>query len=260
MAVLWLLGMGVAVLAILLHYVYKAFSWQSTTPKRSMSCYGPQQQIKKTMKKQDSVVDVVPNWVLALAFHKWWQLLKWGDWMPNLPVAWAFFEKNSPKGTTEWWDITLLSDQLEWGGSGLSQASEKVLAKAKHLNEKANKKYQARRFEEAIKLYTKALELPLLPKEELCRRCNQANGVKTCSGKVVYNFNTSTCYAYSGYYLASDFTNLFIQYVNQPGTVGWATFFFTSNQCLSSTLTSRIGNYTLGCFEVKGPHKTNHHL
>ncbi|ELR14354.1 uncharacterized protein ACA1_333720 [Acanthamoeba castellanii str. Neff] len=106
--------------------------------------------------------------------------------------------------------------------------------------------------------------------------CNQANGVETCGGKVVYNFNTSTCYAYSGYYLASDFTNLFVQYVNQPGAVGWATFFFTGNQCSSSTLTGgyigfcpdntccvaplRIGNYTLGCFEVKGPRKTNHHL
>jgi TPR repeat protein len=47
------------------------------------------------------------------------------------------------------------------------QASEKVLAKAKHLNEKANQKYQAGCFEEAIKLYTDALVLPLLPKEEL---------------------------------------------------------------------------------------------
>jgi hypothetical protein len=103
--------------------------------------------------------------------------------------------------------------------------------------------------------------------------CNQANGVKSCGGKVVYNFNTSTCYAYSGYYMASNFTNLFVQYVNQPGAVGWATFFFTGNQCSSSTLTGgyigfcpdntccvaplRIRNYFLGCFEVKGPRKTN---
>jgi tetratricopeptide (TPR) repeat protein len=47
------------------------------------------------------------------------------------------------------------------------QASAKVLAKAKHLKEEANKKHQAGRFEEAIKLYTDALALPLLPKEEL---------------------------------------------------------------------------------------------
>jgi hypothetical protein len=55
------------------------------------------------------------------------------------------------------------------GGAGVAhhQASEEVLAKAKHLKEEANKKHQARRFEEAIKLYTEALALPLLPKEEL---------------------------------------------------------------------------------------------
>lgn len=52
------------------------------------------------------------------------------------------------------------------GGSGAHQASE-VLAKAKHLKEEANKKHKAGRFEEAIKLYTDALALPLLPKEEL---------------------------------------------------------------------------------------------
>ena len=52
------------------------------------------------------------------------------------------------------------------GGSVAHQASE-VLVKAKHLKEEANKKHKAGRFEEAIKLYTDALALPLLPKEEL---------------------------------------------------------------------------------------------
>jgi tetratricopeptide (TPR) repeat protein len=54
------------------------------------------------------------------------------------------------------------------GDAGVArQASEEVLTEAKYLNEEANKKHQARRFEEAIKLYTEALALPLLPKEEL---------------------------------------------------------------------------------------------
>jgi tetratricopeptide (TPR) repeat protein len=46
------------------------------------------------------------------------------------------------------------------------KVSDEVLAKAKLLKEEANRKYQAKRFDEAVKLYTDALALPL-PKEEL---------------------------------------------------------------------------------------------
>jgi hypothetical protein len=70
--------------------------------------------------------------VLALVFHKRWQLLQRGDWTPNSPAARSFFvrgkNKRGPKGegwpafqkatqaqrvelvagTTERWDITLL--------------------------------------------------------------------------------------------------------------------------------------------------------
>jgi hypothetical protein len=92
------------------------------------------------MKKQDSAVEVVPNWtsvwhlldcgqpVLARLFRERWQLLKRGDWTPNSPAARAFFEKKGPKGggwpafqaanqaqqvqlitgTPERWDISLL--------------------------------------------------------------------------------------------------------------------------------------------------------
>jgi tetratricopeptide (TPR) repeat protein len=62
------------------------------------------------------------------------------------------------------------------------QASEEVLTKAKRLREEANNKHKAQRFEEAVKLYTDTLALPLLSKEELavlhsnCLAAHLANG------------------------------------------------------------------------------------